>query len=36
LEELDAGFVTPSQAPPAPSALLAAFPERAPDWPPGG
>jgi isopentenyl diphosphate isomerase/L-lactate dehydrogenase-like FMN-dependent dehydrogenase len=36
LEELDAGFVRPSQAPPAPSALLAAFPERSPDWPPSG
>jgi glycolate oxidase len=33
LEELDASFVRPSQAPPAPNALLAAFPERSPDWP---
>jgi isopentenyl diphosphate isomerase/L-lactate dehydrogenase-like FMN-dependent dehydrogenase len=36
LAELDAGFVRPSQASPAASALLAAFPERRPDWPASG
>ena len=36
LGELDASFVRRSQVPPAPSALLAAFPERAPDWPASG
>jgi isopentenyl diphosphate isomerase/L-lactate dehydrogenase-like FMN-dependent dehydrogenase len=35
LAELDASFVKRAQAPVAPSALLAAFPERLPDWPAG-
>ena len=34
LGELDASFVRESRALPAPSALLAAFPERPVDWPP--
>ncbi len=33
LDELDASFVRESRALPAPSALLAAFPQRRPDWP---
>ena len=33
LAELDASYLTRAHAPAAPSALLAAFPERAPDWP---
>jgi isopentenyl diphosphate isomerase/L-lactate dehydrogenase-like FMN-dependent dehydrogenase len=33
LDELDPSFVRESRALPAPSALLAAFPQRRPDWP---